>query len=176
MQKTSLPESSLLQDDNTFEFVDAYRATIDDPKNEINITKICKLFFTIGPKWIERLFAFRNRTMKVFGLKVPEGNLDKASVVEEMKCEPGERMGLFQIFERNGAEIILGEDDKHLDFRVSLLIENSAFEEGRKELTISTMVKFNNGFGRLYFAPVKPFHSLVVPSMLKGIVKKVNPS
>ncbi|MFD2554605.1 DUF2867 domain-containing protein [Sphingobacterium tabacisoli] len=175
MQKTSLPEISLLQDDKTFEFIDAYKALIDDPENEIEITKICKLFFTTGPKWIEKLFAFRNNTMKVFGLKVPEGNLDKASVVEGMKCEPGERMGLFQIFERNGSEIILGEDDKHLDFRVSLLLAESALEGGRKELTISTMVKFNNVFGRLYFAPVKPFHGLVVPSMLKAIVRRVNP-
>ena len=36
------------------------------------------------------------------------------------------RIGLFRIYERHDEEIVLGEDDKHLDFRISLLVRATA--------------------------------------------------
>ena len=46
-------------------------------------------------------------------------------------------------------------------------------KKGSKNLTISTTVEYNNWFGKLYFFPVRPFHKLIVPAMLKGIIKKL---
>ncbi|HJV20387.1 MAG TPA: DUF2867 domain-containing protein, partial [Sediminibacterium sp.] len=67
----------------------------------------------------------------------------------------------------------LGEDDKHLNFRVSLLINRQSDYCENKKIIISTTVKFNNWFGRLYFLLVRPFHKLIVPIMLKGIIKNI---
>ena len=69
--------------------------------------------------------------------------------------------------------MILGEDDKHLNFRVSLFIDHRNDEEANKKLIISTTIKFNNWFGRLYFLPVRPFHKLIVVAMLKKIIQRV---
>ena len=69
--------------------------------------------------------------------------------------------------------MILGEDDKHLNFRISLLTENLNTEQIKKEVTISTTVEFNNWFGKIYFLPVRPFHKLIVPRMLKAIIKEL---
>jgi hypothetical protein len=77
------------------------------------------------------------------------------------------------VFHKTDHEIILGEDDKHLDFRVSLYLDENT-ETNQKQLTISTLVKFNNIFGKLYFMPVLPFHKLIVPTMLKGIIKQIH--
>ncbi len=44
---------------------------------------------------------------------------------------------------------------------------------GLKTLTISTTVQFNNHFGKLYFLLVRPFHRLIVPAMLKGIIRQI---
>jgi hypothetical protein len=60
-----------------------------------------------------------------------------------------------------------------LNFRVSLFLKQQAPGTNYKELTVSTAVEFNNWFGRLYFLPVPPFHKLIVPAMLKGIVKEL---
>lgn len=70
------------------------------------------------------------------------------------------------VIEKNENEIILGEDDKHLDFMISLLLS----EEG-KHLTISTTVIFKNWFGKIYFLPFKPFHKFIVPTMLKALIR-----
>ncbi len=77
------------------------------------------------------------------------------------------------MFARTENEVILGEDDKHLNFRVSLFLEQQQNNPQKKDLTISTTVEFNNWFGRLYFIPVRPFHKLIVPTMLKGIIKEL---
>lgn len=43
-------------------------------------------------------------------------------------------------------------------------------------LTIGTVVKFNNRFGRLYFLPVKPMHAhVIVPMMLRHLAKTTRP-
>ncbi|MHA7058657.1 DUF2867 domain-containing protein [Aquimarina sp. M1] len=80
-----------------------------------------------------------------------------------------EQVGIFKVFERYNHEIILGEDGNHLNFRVSLFLEPKPDE--KKDFTISIIVNFNNWFGRLYFFPAKPFHKLIVPTMLQGTIK-----
>ncbi len=75
------------------------------------------------------------------------------------------------MFNRTDKEVILGEDDKHLNFRVSLFLDHQINDPNKKHLTVSTTVEFNNWFGRIYFLPVRPFHKLIVPTMLKGIIK-----
>jgi hypothetical protein len=47
-------------------------------------------------------------------------------------------MGLFKVFSRTGHEVVIGEDDKHLNFSVSLFLENHKTETNKKNLTIST--------------------------------------
>lgn len=73
-----------------------------------------------------------------------------------VSCEVGERIGSFTIFERTAHEAIVGKNDRHLDFRVSMLVEEAA-------VTMTTMVFFRNAWGRCYFAVVKPFHLAMVP-------------
>ena len=95
--------------------------------------------------------------MKYFGLK--------AEMADIKKINPpfikGKKYGIFSIFEISKREVIIGTNDKHLDFRVSLLADDS------QKLFISTVVKFHNVFGRIYFFIVKHFHRLIVPAMIK---------
>ena len=94
-------------------------------------------------------------------------------MLDNFKCEKCEQLGLFKVFDKTDDEIVLGEDDKHLNFRVSLFIDKQSENKTDKNLIISTTVKFNNWFGRLYFLPVRLFHKLIVPTMLKGIIKNI---
>lgn len=174
--KSNLPENSTLKKEYSFEFIDGYKGNFIDKNNEINIQSIGKLFFTTGPKWIDKLFKFRNMIVKLVGLKTANNISKRQLQLNNFKGEPGEQIGLFKVFQRTDNEIILGEDDKHLNFRVSLFLEQSGIEPYQKQLTISTLVKFNNKFGKIYFIPVKPFHKKIVPTMLKGIIKEINKS
>ena len=94
-------------------------------------------------------------------------------MLKNFTCEPNDKIGLFTVFHKDENEVVLGEDDKHLNFRISLYKAESLRGKDTKSLTISTTVKFHNWLGRLYFMPVKPFHRLIVPRMLKGILKQM---
>ncbi|MBS1489046.1 MAG: DUF2867 domain-containing protein [Bacteroidetes bacterium] len=172
--KSKLPEkSSLRSDDNVYDFVDSFQGDFIDKNGNINSTDIGMFFFTGGPKWIDKLFALRNKLVVLFGLKTSEKILDKQKLLNNFKCEQGDQLGLFKVYNKTGEEVVLGEDDKHLNFRVSLFIDQQSNDTINKKLIISTTVKFNNWFGRLYFLPVRPFHKLIVPTILKGIIKNI---
>lgn len=97
---------------------------------------------------------------------------DKKQALESFRCEPGQKLGLFKVFYKSENEAILGEDDKHLNFKVSLLIKPSIVTQTNQQLTITTAVTFHNWFGKLYFLPVRPFHKLIVPAIMKDMIKK----
>lgn len=171
--KTKIPNNSILNTSHqVYDYVDSFQGVLNDIDNKITPADIGKAFFSSGPTWVGELLTLRNKIVSVFGLKTSGDVTDREKQLENFKCEPGERLGVFKVFSKSENEVVLGEDDKHLNFRVSLFLEQQTTGTS-KSLIISTTVKFNNSFGRLYFIPVRPFHKLIVPTMLKGIIKKL---
>lgn len=172
--KTTLPANSILnQADIKYDYIDSYMTSIIDNNDRIKPSDIGKAFFLSGPKWVDKLFALRNKIVAVFGLKTSNNIVNRRRFINNFKCEVGEQVGLFKVFARTDKEVVLGEDDKHLNFRISLFLDDSVAANARKNLTIATTVIFHNWFGRLYFIFVRPFHRLIVPTMLRGIVKEL---
>lgn len=137
----------------------------------ITSNEIGKAFFISSPSWIDRLFNLRNKLMGFFGFKVSGS---RESILESLKlfqCEPGDQIGIFRVIDKNEHEVILGEDDKHLNFRISLYLQTLGGNE--KKLVITTYVQFNNFIGKLYFFLIQPLHRIIVPVMLKGIVHQL---
>ncbi len=143
------------------DYMDAFAVDIP-PGVELDIESITrKVLFESAPWWVESLMDLRNAVVKWFGLKT--GDTTKEEVMRNFSLS-NPNMGLFNIYGYSESEVILGEDDKHLDFRVSLLIERE-----NRRLVLTTVVQFNNWLGRLYFLPVSFFHRIIVKAMLKKI-------
>jgi hypothetical protein len=83
----------------------------------------------------------------------------------DLKVAKDDRLSIFRVFERHKDEIILGEDDTHLDFRVSVLVQ-PASEDRSQRLIITTLVFYNRLLGRAYLGLIAPFHRLVVRASL----------
>lgn len=173
IKKIEFPEKSVLfTGKKDFDYIDSFEGELTDRSRNINITEVGKAFFTSGPRWGKKMFAFRNKTVKLFGLKTGDDNGSQKDP-QNFKCEVGDQFGLFKVFSKTDHEIVIGEDDKHLDFRVSLLFDRHKAQQNENSLIISTTVKFHNWLGILYFLPVRPFHKLIVPSMLKRIIDQL---
>ena len=170
IETINFPQQSILAK-SKFDYSDSFKGTFLDKENKIDSLALGKAFFSSVPKWGEKLFVFRNKIVAVFGLKTSEKPNNRAEILNNFKGEVGEQVGLFKVFHKSDNEIVLGENDKHLDFRVSLLFSEK--DEQTKNLFVSTTVVFHNWLGRLYFLPVKPFHKLIVPKMLKNIISKL---
>ena len=172
--KTTLPNNSILNISNKeYGYVDSFQGVLNDKENKFTSADIGKAFFSSGPKWVGKLFTLRNKIVSIFGLKTSGDITNREKQIENFKCEPGEQIGLFKVFAKTENEVILGEDDKHLNFRVSLILNQQTKETKKKDFIVSTTVEFNNWFGRLYFLPVRPFHKLIVPTMLKGMIREL---
>ncbi len=172
--KTTLPEYSMLSGNNKkYDYVDSYQGTLVDKENKLRSIDISQAFLSSSPEWVGKLFRIRNRIVGLFGLKTSGDIIDRQKTSDKFKCELGEQIGLFKVFGKTDDEVVLGEDDKHLNFRVSLFLDKPKDNRIEKRLTISTTVVFNNWFGRLYFLPVRPFHKIIVPIMLKEIIKQL---
>ncbi|MEW7291490.1 DUF2867 domain-containing protein [Aquimarina sp. 2304DJ70-9] len=171
IKKIAFPENSMLSKIK-YDYADSYFGQIQKENNNISIEEISKAFLTSSPRWIDLLMVFRNKIVSIFGLKTGNTLHKKDILSNHFTIEKGKRIGIFKVYEQNEGELILGEDDHHLNFRVSLLLEPA--DRDQKELIISTIVKFNNTLGRLYFLPVKPFHKLIVKNMLRNTIKEIH--
>jgi len=111
------------------------------------------------PAWIGVLTRLRDVLVAGFGLKTA-GHL--ATLGGE--GQPA-RIGIFRVYGSTGHEVVLGEDDKHLDFRLSVLCTAGPGTDQRR-LTVSTVVHCHNLLGRTYLRVIAPFHRLVVKASL----------
>jgi hypothetical protein len=113
------------------------------------------------PAWIDRLSRVRDTIVACFGLKTAKHLATLAS------SEKTGRIGIFKVYSRTGTEIVVGEDDKHLDFRVSFLCSGGSAPESGRQLTVTTVVHCHNLPGRAYILAIAPFHRLVVKASLR---------
>ena len=131
-------------------FADAF--AIDLPSNATGDAERLAAHVLMGqPRWIGWLIALRDTLVAGFGLKTSSQLRDDAST---------DRIDFFRVYHRRRHEIILGEDDRHLDFRLSVLVEESA-------LCRRLVVTFNHLGGRAYIVGIAPFHRLIVKSSLR---------
>ncbi|KMQ64841.1 hypothetical protein ACM46_11510 [Chryseobacterium angstadtii] len=173
IKKTEFPDDSILYAEKKyFDYTDNFTGDIVNGGKNISAREIGRAFFTSSPQWGKKMFAFRNSLVKIFGLKTGTGAKEPLPT-DDFPLEVGEQVGIFKIFDKTENEIIMGENDKHLDFRVSLLYHKTQNAVERNALIISTTVKYHNWMGKLYFLPVRPFHQLIVPAMMKKMIEKL---
>ena len=126
---------------------------------------LARFIFSHQAPWISSLISVRDAIVGRFGLKTAKQLI---SLGAESKTG---RVGIFKIYGTCPTEIVLGEDDKHLDFRLSVLCSNQPSPGGKRQLTLSTVVHCHNGLGRLYVLVIAPFHRLVVQSSLRSAAR-----
>ena len=130
---------------------------------------VARGLFEQAPAWVVGLMRLRNALVRWLGLRPAAGDSGPRPVGEPLR--PGDWLGPFQAFAATPTEVVLGLDDKHLDFRVSVLVERQA--AGSATAWVSTAVHFHNAFGRWYFALIRPFHGLVVRALLRGAQRRL---
>ena len=102
------------------------------------------------PAWAQFLLTIRNAVVKPLGLATEGSNTT------------GDRVGVFPIVSESATELVAGFDDKHLNFRISVMTA-----DGR--VHFATWVHTHNVGGTLYLAAVMPFHVLIVRDALHRV-------
>jgi len=135
-------------------FADAYR--ISGVMPVLNARQASQAIFDVPPpRWAEALMAVRNRVVGWFGLKPG---------VRRVSSAGGDMIGMFPVLAESAGEMLLGLDDRHLDFRVAVTVLPA--DPDARQITLTTVVRTHNLLGRVYLAVILPFHRVIVRSML----------
>ncbi|WP_320033815.1 DUF2867 domain-containing protein [Halarcobacter sp.] len=126
-------------------------------KEEKNIEELYLKLVSKKSKLVVVLMSIRNKIVSFFKIKSVE------STNQENTISVGKKVGLFTIYEISDNYIVSGEKDKHLDFCIVLKKEN-------KKIYLSTYVKYNNFFGKVYMNIIKSLHKILVKKSLKELV------
>ncbi|SCB48421.1 Protein of unknown function [Bradyrhizobium shewense] len=83
----------------------------------------------------------------------------------------GPVIGFFPLLSQSAGELVVGEDDRHLDFRVAILLRTGA--AGGRDLVVVTVVHCHNRLGRTYLAAIAPFHRVIARASLEQAARAV---
>jgi hypothetical protein len=161
-----VPSSSMLDRDliaNSY-FHDSYRTPLTRP--ELGVVDIFFALFGHHPLWMKLALMARNAAARLVGLEAP-------TVAEIMTPEVkatyrvGEKIGPWPIFFLGDNEIVAGRDNKHLDFRVSVL---KAVDGDAASVVVSTVCTVHNFFGKIYLFFIVPVHRKGVQHLMSNAV------
>jgi hypothetical protein len=97
----------------------------------------------IMPRWVVAALAVRQALVPLLGVRPAAKDT-------------------FTIQEQVGDEVLMAADDTHLDFRCAVAVDPRA-----RLVRVTTTVRLHGWRGRLYFAPVRFLHPIVVQAMIR---------
>jgi hypothetical protein len=161
-----LPQSSMLHGGvaKSAYFTDSYSAALIN--TEANMVSIFFAIFGHHPKWMKFLLVLRNKIAAFFGLETPESSDILAPKIKEHYMV-GEKIGPWPIYHLSQDELIAGRDNRHLDFRLSVMKLTDA---GGTKVVVSTVCDVHNVFGKVYLFFIIPFHKWGVEKIMKDAV------
>jgi uncharacterized protein DUF2867 len=147
------------------DLADAFAVPVDAADGAKGIDNLARSALGDPAPWVRLLLGLRDALVAGFRVKTSQ-EVRRAAIADN-----AERIDFFRIRARSDRELILGEDDRHLDFRLSLLLRARPDGSG-DELVATTVVRCHNALGRVYLALIAQFHRLVVISNLKRAANK----
>jgi hypothetical protein len=136
------------------QFADAYQLVIED--HTLSAPIAAQRILGRAPHWVSLLMALRNRVVAPLGLKTPAPDSIGSS----------KRIGIFPLISQTPDRVVLGLEDRHLDFRVVVDVSHHG---NSSRVTLTTLVRTHNLLGRTYLAIILPFHRIIALAMLQQV-------
>ena len=148
VKATELPTGSLLRERIAPEdFLDCYSVSSDLPPRQ------AAEIITDFPDWARFLLVLRRWVTSPFGLS-NDGP------------DATDKIGIFPVESETSRELIAGFNDRHLNFRVSVMSH-----EGR--ISLATWVRPDNIGGQFYLRVILPFYVLIARDALSRVSSHV---
>jgi hypothetical protein len=139
------------------DLLDAYAIRLPMQAND-NLEVLARAGFERQAWWIRALTQVRDVVMAAVGVK-------SSRAVGVAAAARGPVIGFFPVLSKSAGELVMGEDDRHLDFRLAVLLRAGA--AGDRELVVVTVVHCHNWLGRTYLKVIAPFHRLIALASLE---------
>jgi hypothetical protein len=141
-------------------FRDSYRAPLS--RRELSVVEVFFGIFGHHPLWMKLLLIVRNKLASLAGLDAPTAS-EIFHVEIKDRYVVGEKIGVWPIFSLSENEIVAGRNNKHMDFRLSVL---KVADGDRTSVVVSTICTVHNLSGKLYLFLVVPLHRYGVRKLI----------
>ena len=129
-------------------------------------------FFKSFPPFFTKMLLFREAVANKLGLKTADKTTheQRMELINNFKGEIGESIAIFEVLDKNEMELLTGQKDKHLDFKLSFI---STREGQQSVVELATTVVIHNLMGKAYFFFVRPIHRLYMKRIMKRMGKEL---
>jgi Protein of unknown function (DUF2867) len=134
------------------DFRDAYRAPLSH--SDRGVVEIFFAIFGHRPGWMNMMLIARNKMAALAGLEVPTTS-EIMNTERRDRYFIGEKIGPWPIFYLSSDELVAGRDNKHMDFRLSIM---KLHDGVRPNVVVSTLCMVHSKFGRYYLSSITPIH------------------
>lgn len=124
-------------------------------------------FFSYNPVWIKALYRVRQGFVRTLGMRQTVIPRTERLQAADIPMQPGAHLAFFTVVDAADEHYwIAAADDAHLTAYLALLVEPINIQYRR--FHVVTIVRYNNWAGPVYFNVIRPFHHLVVGSMMRA--------
>ncbi len=155
MVKPLMPHPALPDAD----WADCFELNI--PNSDLTAIAAARTMLSRFPLWVRLLLQVRDTVTGLFGLRSSS----------DLRAEGWEKIGFFPVVSKSDNQVVLGFDDRHLDFRVIIDVRDDG--QGRRLVDATTLVRRKILLGRVYLAIITPFHRLIVATTLSNLGKRM---
>jgi len=141
-------------------FRDSYRAPLR--RTRVSMVEIFFAIFGHHPAWMKFVLIVRNRVASFCGLDAPTAS-EIINLEVKNSYSVGDKIGVWPIFALTESELVAGRNNKHMDFRLSVLREAGS-------VVVSTICTVHNRFGKIYLFFIVPFHRWGVQWLLSRAI------
>lgn len=151
MKNRRTPPDSLIAKYTPYDYIDTYTGVVSSPR-AITTEAFSDIVFDRKPDRMRRVMQLRDVLVKPF----KPDNVGRFTDMARKKSTD---------------ETVFGKVDRLLTFHASLLCGKHI--DGKQELRITTVVKYNNTLGKVYFSIIRPFHAIIVKSLLNKVARSI---
>jgi hypothetical protein len=146
------------------DYHDSYRVSLSH--RDLGIVDIFFRIFAHLPFPAKLLLIARNSVASLIGLEAPRAS-EVLHVEIRDRYAVGDKIGVWPIFFLGENELVAGRDNKHMDFRLSVL---KVFDGSAASVVVTTVCTVRNRFGKYYLRTIVPFHRQGLQGLLSNAV------
>lgn len=144
--------------------VDAHRVPLS--RDDATVTEIFYAIFAHRPYWLRLLLVARNAAAASLRLQTTPASETLAPQIKTQHAVGG-TIGGWTIYTLGDTELVVGRDNPHMDFRLSI---SKSRDAAAPSAVVATACKSNNAVGRAYLASILPFHERGLRMLLDNAV------
>ncbi len=134
---------------------------------EMTMREYIAAMMAYQPVWVTLLYGLRAVFVRFLGVRQERIPRARSMKPGDVPMKPGDKLAFFHVLMAEDERFWVAEaDDRHLNGALCVVVE--PLQGNQKRFHVATVVHYHNWAGPVYFNVIRPFHHIVVGSMVRA--------